>query len=93
MLVAWDKSPLPVAVFHAASIGETSVREIAEIVVRAVGKQNTCIRYTGGDRGWPGDVPKFRYDTSRLTALGWQPARTSTDAVRYAVERILANGF
>lgn len=93
MLVTWDKSSNPVSVFHAAGIGETSVREIAEIVVRAAGKLNTRIRYTGGDRGWPGDVPKFRYDISKLKALGWQPTRTSTDAVRFAVERILANGF
>ena len=49
--------------------------------------------YTGGNRGWPGDVPRFRYDISRLQALGWRPRRHSTDAVRHAVERILANGF
>jgi hypothetical protein len=27
------------------------------------------------------------------TILGWQPRRHSTEPVRYAVERILANGF
>jgi nucleoside-diphosphate-sugar epimerase len=43
---------------------------------RAVaGRGDTRIRNTGGDRGWPGDVPKIRYDTSRLQALGWQPSR------------------
>ena len=69
------------------------MREIAEIVTTAAGRGGTRIVYTGGDRGWPGDVPRFRYDISRLQALGWQPQRHSTDAVRYAVERILANGF
>ena len=93
MLIAWEKSSESVSVFHAAGIGETSVREIAEIVVHAAGKSDTRIRYTGGDRGWPGDVPRFRYDIARLKALGWQPKRTSTEAVRYAVERVLANGF
>ena len=83
----------PFAVYHAAGIGKTSVREIAEIVVAAAGRADTRIVYTGGDRGWPGDVPRFRYDISRLQALGWQPQRHSTDAVRHAVERILANGF
>jgi UDP-glucose 4-epimerase len=43
--------------------------------------------------GWPGDVPRFRYDTSRLQASGWRPQRHSTEAVRCAVERILADGF
>jgi UDP-glucose 4-epimerase len=93
ILVAWEKSPSPLAVYHAAGIGSTSVREIAAIVAAAKGTPSTQIRYTGGDRGWPGDVPKFRYDISRLQALGWQPHRHSTEAVRFAVERILANGF
>jgi UDP-glucose 4-epimerase len=93
ILLAWEKSSGPLSVYHAAGIGETSVRDIAEIVRAAAGRPDTKIRYTGGDRGWPGDVPKFRYDISRLQALGWQPGRHSTDAVRHAVERIKANGF
>jgi len=43
--------------------------------------------------GWPGDVARFRCDTSRLQASGWRPQRHSTEVVRYAVERILADGF
>ena len=93
ILLAWEKSSGPLSVYHAAGVGETSVREIAEIVCKAAGWPDTLIRYTGGDRGWPGDVPRFRYDISRLQALGWQPRRHSTDAVRHAVERIKANGF
>jgi UDP-glucose 4-epimerase len=92
-LTAWDKSDERVAIYHAAGIGLTSVREIAEIIVAVAGRSDTRLIFTGGDRGWPGDVPRFRYDTSRLQALGWTPQRHSTDAVRYAVERILANGF
>jgi UDP-glucose 4-epimerase len=93
ILTAWDKAEAPFAVYHAAGIGVTSVREIAEIVVAAAGRADTQITYTGGDRGWPGDVPRFRYDVSRLQALGWRPQRESTEAVRHAVERILTNGF
>jgi len=93
ILVAWEQSSGPLAVYHAAGVGETSVQEIAEIVLAATGHAGAAIRCTGGDRGWPGDVPKFRYDISRLQALGWRPRRHSTDAVRLAVERIKANGF
>jgi UDP-glucose 4-epimerase len=93
ILTVWDKAESPFSVYHAAGIGDTSVREIAEIVVAAAGDADTRIVYSGGDRGWPGDVPRFRYDISRLTALGWSPRRHSTEAVRHAVERILANGF
>lgn len=93
ILTAWDKAEEPLAVYHAAGAGMTSVRQIAEIVVAAAGRGDTRIVYTGGDRGWPGDVPRFRYDVTRLQGLGWHPQRESTVAVRYAVERILANGF
>jgi len=93
ILLACKEVSGPLVVYHAAGIGETSVREIAEIVLAATGRSDARIRYTGGDRGWPGDVPKFRYDISRLQALGWRPQRHSTDAVRHAVERIKANGF
>ena len=93
ILTVWDKAESPLSVYHAAGIGNTSVREIAEIVVAAAGDADTRIVYSGGDRGWPGDVPRFRYDISRLEALGWSPRRHSTEAVRHAVERILANGF
>ena len=93
ILVVCEKSTGPLSVYHAAGIGETSVREIAEIVLAATGHADAKIRYTGGDRGWPGDVPRFRYDISRLQALGWTPQRHSTDAVRFAVERIKQNGF
>jgi len=93
MMTAWDKADAPFVVYHAAGIENTSVREIAEIVVGAAGRADTRVVFTGGDRGWPGDVPRFRYDISRLQALGWEPQRHSTDAVRHAVARILANGF
>jgi UDP-glucose 4-epimerase len=93
ILIACEKAPAPFAVYHAAGQGATSVREIAEMVVAAAGRADTTIHYGSGDRGWPGDVPKFRYDTARLQALGWTPQRPSTEAVRFAIERIRANGF
>lgn len=93
IMIAWEKAPPPYAVFHASGIGATTVRDIARMVVEAAGRPETRIRYAGGERGWPGDVPQFRYDISRLQALGWTPRRHSTEAVRLAVERICANGF
>src|SRR5260370_12781674 len=68
MLTAWDKADAPFAVYHAAGLGTTSVREIAEIVVAAAGRADTRVVVTGGDRGWPGDVPYFCYGVERLPA-------------------------
>ena len=66
-----------------------TVRCIAEWVLETVSPRAT-ISYTGGDRGWPGDVPKFRYDISKLRSLGWTPKFGSGDAVQRAVAEIKA---
>jgi UDP-glucose 4-epimerase len=68
----------------------TTVRYIAEAVVRRISPQ-AKIRYTGGNRGWVGDVPKFNYSIEKLTKLGWAPRLTSTAAVDRAVEEIVAD--
>lgn len=50
----------------------------------------TPIAYTGGDRGWVGDVPRFAYSTDRLAALGWRPELGSEEAVLRAVDELAA---
>lgn len=93
MLLTFEKRQAPLEVYHVAGEGSTSVREIAEIVVAASPNPQARIEYTGGDRGWPGDVPTFSYDTSKIRALGWRPQRDSSQAVAHAVARIHENGF
>ena len=70
-----------------------SVKEIAETVVAGFGNANTQIVYGGGARGWPGDVPRFSYNTAKLRGLGWAPKNDSGAAIRLTVERIKTNGF
>lgn len=48
----------------------------------------TPIVYSGGDRGWVGDVPRFRYSVDKLAALGWRPSLNSREAVRRAIREI-----
>ena len=60
----------------------TTVTHIAEIVVDVLGLENVEFKYTGGDRGWKGDVPRFAYDISKVLATGWEPKHTSDEAVR-----------
>jgi UDP-glucose 4-epimerase len=80
-------------VFHVAGEGFTTVREMAEIVVANSSNPKAALAFTGGDRGWPGDVPRFDYDTSRIRSLGWVPTFGSTEAVIHSVKRIKDNGF
>ena len=75
-------------VFNIGPQGEgTSVRFMAEQVIARV-KPGTAIAYTGGDRGWVGDVPRFRYSTEKLAHLGWKPKLASDEAVLKAVDEI-----
>lgn len=64
-----------------------TVREIAE-AVRARVSPAAAIRYGKGNRGWVGDVPKFRYTIDRLMALGWKPRMNSAQAIAKAVDEI-----
>lgn len=81
-------------VFNISVKGEgTTVTHIAEIVVDVMGLSNVTFRYTGGDRGWKGDVPKFRYDISKVLATGWVPKHTSDEAVRQTVQDAVAAGM
>ena len=91
--LAWAKARGPLDVYNAAGDGATSVKTIAETVVARFGRPDTKILYAGGDRGWPGDVPRFAYDTSKLRGLGWSPQRDSDAAIVLTIDRIAQNGF
>jgi len=68
--------------------GASTVKFMAETAVR-LASPKAKIRYTGGSRGWVGDVPKFRYDVSKLLKLGWHPRLSSDAAVELAVRENL----
>jgi UDP-glucose 4-epimerase len=68
----------------------TTVTKIAEIVVEELGLENVKFAYTGGDRGWKGDVPRFKYDISKVLSTGWTPKHTSDEAVRQTVRDAVA---
>jgi UDP-glucose 4-epimerase len=80
MLLAADKAQQPVNLFNLGTTDRISVREIATKVVAAHGGK-ARIEYTGGDRGWVGDVPQQLLSIDRIRALGWQPKWTSAEAV------------
>ena len=79
----------PLAVYHVAGEGLTTVRQIAETVLEEMGLRKTPIVYGGGKVGWVGDVPYFNYDSRKIKALGFAHCYDSTAAVRIAVRRIL----
>ncbi len=67
----------------------TSVDRVADIVADEMGLDPDR-EYTGGNRGWTGDVPRMRLSVEKLADLGWEPAQSSDGAVRQATRELLA---
>ena len=78
-------------VFNVATEDYITVSEIADLAVRVTGLSPKDVKYefTGGDRGWKGDVPIVRFDCSKIKALGWKARRTSAEAVTDAMKAML----
>ncbi len=71
--------------------GDTcSVRRIAEIVIEESGFEEVSIDYTGGDRGWAGDVPKTSLNVDNLFDTGFRPEMMSEDAIRHTANALIS---
>lgn len=79
----------PVNVLNLGSPSSTSVTAIASMVVEAMNLSGVKFSYTGGSRGWKGDVPQVRFDVARMSQLGWKPKYSSDEAVKQAVRGVL----
>jgi len=65
-----------------------SVTRIAEVVSDFMDADPEFV-YTGGERGWKGDVPRMRLDVERLCATGWEPTLDSEESVRRAAREVV----
>jgi UDP-glucose 4-epimerase len=75
-------------VYNLGTRTTTSVDTIADIVAGEMGL-DPAYEYAGGERGWTGDVPRMRLSVEKLSALGYEPAQSSDEAVRQAAQELL----
>jgi UDP-glucose 4-epimerase len=86
VLLANEKTKAGFHVWNVATSDAITVTEIAELAAEALGiHPRPCFDYTGGDRGWKGDVPFVRLDSSRIRVLGWTPQFNSREAIRQSL--------
>ncbi len=80
-------------VFNVAPLDNSTVSEIAHFVLDSMHiPTSKCeLRYTGGARGWKGDVPIVRLDSSKIRELGWRNKFSSNEALKRSIEAMLAN--
>ena len=78
-------------VYNVATGDYITVREIADLAVELVGLEpgETRYEFTGGARGWQGDVPVVRLNIDRISALGWRCRRTSREALRDSMHALV----
>jgi UDP-glucose 4-epimerase len=85
-----ELKPSQFDVFNLAPDGATSVRFIATELLRQLGfSERTKICYGESTQGWPGDVAQSRMDSSKLRDAGFPLPRSSDEALRLAISRII----
>lgn len=93
VLLANEKSAHKFDVFNVGTGDYVTVTEIAQLAVEAMGLQPGSVRfeYTGGDRGWKGDVPIVRLNTNRIRSLGWTRSRSTRQALADSLQALIAD--
>ena len=91
MFIFENITKAPFDVFNVATEDYITVNQIAEECLKLSGIEKNDIHfiYSGGDRGWKGDVPKILFDTKKIRSLGWQNQYSSLEAIQLSLESLL----
>jgi UDP-glucose 4-epimerase len=90
VLLAHRATTQPFRAYNVATGDYITVTEIAHLALEVLGLDpaEVTFEYTGGDRGWKGDVPIVRLDTARIRELGWTPSGGCADALANAMRAL-----
>jgi UDP-glucose 4-epimerase len=89
MLCAFKNSDNQYDVYNLGCESFTTITRVAQIVTEEMGLNNVRFKYTGGKRGWPGDVPVVHFSVEKMKKFGWKANHTSDEAVRITAQRLL----
>jgi UDP-glucose 4-epimerase len=82
----------PCDVFNLGTDSISRVVDIAQMAKEEMNLPDTRIVIEGTKRAWPGDQPRVHITVDRMRKLGWTAKRTSDQAVRIAIRRMLGKG-
>jgi UDP-glucose 4-epimerase len=91
LLILNDQGWTGYDVFNVATEDYVTVRQIADIARQRLRLSNVSYSFTGGRRGWKGDVPVVRFDTAKLRARGWSNRRTSAQALVDSIDSMIVD--
>lgn len=78
-----------VNIFNIGTDDTISATEIGDVVVDAMKLQDVDFSYTGGKRGWKGDVPVMALSIEKIKVLGWEPTYNSRECIERTAQSIL----
>ena len=92
MLLAIRQSNDRVNIFNLGTDEYCEVTDSIGWICEALGVTPT-IEYSGGARGWIGDIPFIFLDTKKIRALGWTPGFTIRQSVISTLEYLRSNSW
>lgn len=92
VLLGEAQSTTRYAVYNVAT-DYITVKEIAVLAAGCAGLDPHQVEYeyTGGSRGWKGDIPVVRMNSERIRRLGWEYRRGSREALRDSMLSMLSD--
>ncbi len=90
VLSAHRRSGEPYRAYNVATGDYITVTEIAHLALEVLGLDpaGVAFEYSGGSRGWKGDVPIVRLNTDRIRSLGWAHTAGSGEALSNAMRAL-----
>lgn len=89
ILHVMEKSNDNLNLYNLGSHDTASVKRIAEIVVEETNCLDAKIEYTGGDRGWAGDIPRAMLGIDKMLSTGYDVRYNSEDAIRHTAKCLI----
>jgi UDP-glucose 4-epimerase len=89
MLFGFKNAKDDLSYFNLGAEDQITVGRIVEVLLEETGLKGVEIKYTGGESGWAGDVPRFLLSTKKMADLGWTPKHTSEEAIRTAARIVV----
>lgn len=74
MSSAFQKADSQCDVFNLGGTTTTNITGVAQIIVEEMGLNDVRFKYTGGQRGWPGDIPVTGFDVKKIKRPGGSTA-------------------
>jgi UDP-glucose 4-epimerase len=89
ILYGYENASAPLNYFNLGPPDTTQVSKLAELLIAEIGLKKVQLRFAGGKRGWPGDVPRSFFEIDKMSRLGWKTRYSSDEAAHLAIREMV----